>query len=346
MNTLKTSIVAGVCILGAAPAFADDAPSSLDVSLLSVPDVPALSALDATSNKIDRPDSASGLTAAISNAFNRDGTLNAGVGVEVSPHLFGVDKSWSYSEYTGSDASAFFRRLVTQSALSFGTGKIDETATTSTTTMMANADVRAAVGWRIVLINHADPLLAPGYAGRVEWARAQCQDKPDADVQQCRVDSANAYKGTVVVPWNAAGLYIAGAESWRLTESKLNHAAKDTLSNWIAGALPLGDVGQLAVGASWDHVWAAKDTVVIAARLRLGGDHYRFTGDGTWFAKRADDTAAKGRWAVGLETKLAASGWLVVSAGTDLGGANKNEVSILSSLKYAFSPTPSFTPSN
>jgi hypothetical protein len=334
------------------------------ITLLSVPDIPALTALDATSNKLDRPDSAAGLGAALSNIVTADGSIKSGAAVEISPRLFGVDKKWTYFEYR----DALWRRIVAQSALSIGT-----TRDAGMPSMGMATSTKGAIAARIVLINNADPLLSQGYARAVRWVKDVCKDvRPGPARLECEVTKRPEYNPEalakedckdvtsadaksvceakkrieyteVKVPWNASGLFVATAATWDFPGGKLKNVARDTWSTWVAGAVPLSDNGQLAGGLVWDHGWFTDDRLAIAGRLRLGSDGFRFTGDSTWFAKRPDGTAT-GRWAVGTEIRLSSTGWLTLSAGADIGGAMTQAVSILSSVKYGFSPKASWDP--
>ena len=304
------------------------------VALLSVPDIPALTALDATSNKLDMPDSASGLGAALANIIAADGSIRSGAAIEISPHAFGVDKKWTYYEYR----SSLWRRILAQSSLSIGTS-----TGAGASAMGTSADTRAAIGARIVIFNDADPLLSADYANAVAWVQAACKDITPAPAKlACEVQKRSEYK-PVAVPWNAGGLFVATAATFDFPEGQPKNIAGDTWVTWAAGAVPLWDFAQLAGGLVWDHGWSTEDKLAIAARLRLGGSRFRFTGDGAWFAKRAEGTPS-GHWAVGAEIQLTSTSWLTLSVAEDIGGAMQPPMSLLSSIKYGFSQKASWSP--
>ena len=308
------------------------------VALLSVPDIPALTALDATSNKLDRPDSASGLGAALANIIAADGSIRSGAAIEISPRAFGVDKTWGYNEYR----SSLWRRILAQSSLSIGTST--NSGSSGAPGMGTSADTRAAIGARIVLFNDADPLLSVDYARAVAWAKEACKDVTPAPAKlACEVQKRPEYKGNVAVPWNAAGLFVATAATFDFPGGRPENIAGDTWVTWVAGAGALGDYAQLAGGLVWDHGWSTEDKLTIAARVRVGGSRFRFTGDGAWFAKRSDG-AASGHWAVGAEIQLTSTSWLTLAVGDDVGGAMQPPMALLSSIKYGFSPKASWSP--
>lgn len=334
--------LAALVVLAASPAAADEEKASTEeVEITSVPDVPALTALDATSNKLDRPDSGKSLAAAFATALDRDGTIKTGIGIEIGLRALRLDKKWTYRDYVDS----YVKKVLSRSAISIGTSK--NSASTEDTIAGTVPDTQGAVGVRIVLWDGSDPLLAPGYVAKAEWARTECRDKKKLEFPECLVKKADEYTGSIEPPWNAGGLYLALVETWNFEESKLKKADADFLHTWVAGALPICKWGQFAFGGVWKHPWAedTKDTLSIAARLRFGTPKTRFIGDGTWFARRPD-ADPEGRWAAGIEVKVAGAGWLTLSAGTDLGGDSSSAVTLLSSLKYGMSPTPSFAVEN
>lgn len=301
-------------------------------TLYSVPDIPALSAINATSNKIDRPASATGLAASLANIIDTDGTVKSGVGIEVSPHAFGIDRTWSWFQYRHD----WWRRVLSQSALSVGTIKASQTSMTS------GADTTAAVGLRVVLWDQSDPLLRPSYRYAVKFARDHCPDEgnPQA-VAECRTKTFNSFDHWEDAPWNAGSLFAAFAETWDFADSTLGSHKLTTLSSWVAFGLPIGSWGQFTLGTVWDHGWYTADHLSVASRLRLGDKKVRAVFDETWFARR-DPNTPYARWAAGGEFQVLNGAWLTVSVGTDLGGMTSQNISVLSSVKWGFSPSPSW----
>jgi hypothetical protein len=310
---------------------AGSADTSASSTLYTVPDIPALTAIDATGNKIDRPVSASGLAASLSNVIDSAGAVRSGVGIEVSPHGLGVDQTWTYYQYRHD----WWRRTLAQSAMSFGTSK------TSATPTSMGTDMKAAIGVRVVLWDQSDPLLEASYPRCVAFAEDTCRDRAaDApEVQaQCKKAAYDSCGLWVTVPWNAGGVFVAGAQTWDFADGNLKSLKAETTSAWAAASVPLLSWGQLTGGLAWEQGWhATADKLSVAVRARAGGTKYRFTADGTWFAVREMATAWAS-WAAGGEIQLSNGAWLTISAGTDLGGPTDEHVSLLSSIKWGYSP--------
>lgn len=115
-----------------------------------IPDAPALTILDATASKLERPGSARELGVSLANIVGKDGTIKAGLAVEITAAVFGLPDRWSYYQYRRD----YWRRLLVRSGLSVGTA-----AGGGSDVMGAASDTRLGIGARIVLWDETDPLL-------------------------------------------------------------------------------------------------------------------------------------------------------------------------------------------
>ena len=341
VRALATLFSIGVVTAGGL-ARADD--SGVVAPGYSVPDIPALTVLNATSNKIDRPASASELGAAVSQVVAADGTIQSGVGLEFSFRTFGVGKRWTYDDYV----HTWWRRTLSQSAISFGTAAASSPTAAGATTASPATDTRAAVGVRIVLWDQADPLLSPSYASAVNYARQKCPDDGNPDnfqkVADCRMAAEAEFSGWKPPAWNAGGVFLAGALSGLFADSKIQNHAWDDLSAWGAGSLPLWSFAQLAVGAVYDHRYQpSSDQFALAARLRVGTTQFRGVGDVTVYAEKPD-SQPRGNWAAGVEVQIASTAWLTAHAGTDFGGpaGTGGTFNLISGIKWGYTSKPSW----
>lgn len=334
----------GILTLPEGAVQAQDSSQNLVVPGYTVPDVPALTILGATSNKIDRPASASELGASAAQVIGADGTVQSGAGVEFSLRTFGVGKSWNYYQYKHD----WWRRMLSQSALSFGTAASTPPAASGGTASSSNSDVRAAIGARIVLWDQSDPLLSPSYSSAVNYARGKCPDDSNpADPQKvvdCRQAAFNEFSSWKEPQWNAGGIFIAGALSGLFADSKIQNHTWDDLSIWGAGSFPILSFAQLALGAVYDHKFnPSSEQLAFAARFRVGSTRFRGTGDITVCAEKPD-SEPRGKWAAGLEVQVTSSAWFTANAGTDFGGppGTGGKFSLLSGIKWGYSSKPSW----
>jgi hypothetical protein len=328
-------LILGILAL-ARPANADDGGEGQVAPGYSVPDIPAMTILNATSNKIDRPASASELGAAVSQVIGADGTVQSGAGIEFSLRTFGVGKRWTFDQYRRD----WWRRTLSQSAFSFGTAA----ATAGTGTPSATTDARAAIGVRIVLWDQADPLLSRPYLLAADYARSQCRDANDPNVAKCREDAFNRFDGWTDPPWNGGGAFLAGALSGLFADSKIQNHAWDDLSIWGAFSFPILSFAQLAIGGVYDHQFNASSNLLAgAARLRIGSKWFRGTGDVTVYAEKPD-SQPRGVWAAGVEVQVTSTAWLTANAGTDFGGPSGTggTFNLLSGIKWGYSSKPSW----
>jgi hypothetical protein len=297
----------------------------------SVPDMPALTALDATASKIDRPASTKEISAALSNAY-KDGALQSGVAVEVNARAFGYGKKLGYFKYRNDP----FARALSNSALSFATSAA---AAPDSMMMTTASDVRASIAARIVIWDQADPLLDKSYLASVDYAREACKDKPVAERTMCEANAQNEYSTWEDPRWNSGGAFLAAALVERFGEGKLKQDDFERVALWAAIGVGPTSWSHIALGASAELVDDADDTIRGSTRIRVGGKRIHATIDASISAKKPD-ADERGRIGVGLEFKVAENTWLTANASTPFGTPGADEsTSLLSSIKWGSKPS-------
>lgn len=302
---------------------------------LTVPDIPALTALGSTASDIDRPGSTSEIGAAVSNLY-KGGTVQSGIAIEINLRAFGLGKDWTFLEYQRD----WWRRALSQSAISIGT------ASSANAMDMSVTDIRTALGARVVLWDESDPLLDESYADAAGHARSACRDRPVTEKPACEKAAYDTYAAEMAhwkAPrWNGRGAFVGLAAIEAFRGGALKEHDFEASRVWAAGGLGIGDSFHAAAGITWVAADHAADDVTVAARLRYGNARFRGTLDGAYFVL-ARGEAAKGKAGVGFEFRLTPSTWLTATAAAEVGASDSPDIiDLLSSIKWGTSEKPSW----
>lgn len=336
---------------GAAAGTSSDADAGYQVPSYLPPESPALTLLGAATTTVDQPGNPAAFGAALANLITPQGTVRSGVTIEISTRAFGITNLWNAHQY----ANSWWRQFVSRISLSLAT-------TSETAAMGTTPTVRLAFGLRLVFLNEADPFLNATYrrtAGerlRTTEAYDRCRrahpttvDTDCATEVADRIDAASVTDvATLAAPWNAGGLALATASSFRFEQARLSNADDDLFSTWLTGALRLWRWGQIAGAVTWRHDFASHDNeLALAARLRIGTSDFRGTVEGAWSPVHADNATSYGRLSVGTEVRLSSQTWLSASIGGDFGpDTSPGSLFVLSNLKINLPGQPGFSTTN
>ena len=144
-----------------------------------LPTPPALTALGNSGESFDEPSTPSDFTVVAGTFFDENGELQAGGAVEVGAKAFGLTRSMTHARYRSSPVL----RLLTRTHLS-----------AATSASSYRQDLLMAVGFRSVLLDGADPLLAEDYREATERAVAACESLRAVDLDQWAECLDEAYR--------------------------------------------------------------------------------------------------------------------------------------------------------
>jgi hypothetical protein len=248
----------------------------------SVPTGPAFDFLNTSPSEISRPGSVQALKTDIANAISPEGSVQQGIAVDFAPWSF-ID-SWKISLSDYQTNSAKFAAANTQ--ISFATIR---SATDSGAT-------QAAVGIRITLFDHTDPLADKAFTDGVfaEQKKECAKFNPtipaeNVELKKC-LDAVYDGRSTAWKKnddlsqrqnWNKSALTIGAATGVNFSESKFEHVQPMGFSAWLAGSLAALPNTQLLYQAKFNHA-SEKFLRADFDSATPGNNSLAFTGQGTF----------------------------------------------------------------
>ena len=303
-----------------------------------LPEPAALAAIDASATKFDEPSSPTDFALAAGSFFAADGTPKAGGVAEVSARALGLTRKVTASRYADDAALRFLSR-----------------AALSAATAQEGKDLRMGLGLRLVFFDGADPLLEPAYKLAAEAARAKCeairQEQSDTALDRYAKCIEKAYAAEAVglgkSRWNAPGLSLSTALSFRSPDGSLRQSGAEAASAWVSYAHPLGEEGQGGVALAYSEgIGAAPREVGLTALGRLGLGRARLRAEpGLILTVTDDPPTLRIPLVLGGELGFGEDTWVSTRFGLVV-DPDQDALSLLSSATFRWGQgsTPSFKP--
>ncbi len=304
---------------------------------LSVPDSPAFVALGVSPTEVTRPRTTSELTVALSSILDGDGSLNAGIAIDVGLEAF--LPAITVASFRESYVERLLRRI--QFGVATSQGEADATSGLAPTSIAASVrvvwwekddprdDKDLHEGLATALAYASDPAGVPTSGGNVVTAPADVAAKVKAVLEKAEA-----------ARWNRSFFetaMVATATSADSTLTGLDDAA--SLHAWLTFGKRLGAKGQALGHARYAYQDATStSTATVAGRLFYGGARAAGSLEGAVHLDRADGADDTwGSFSLGIEFGVGEGQWLNVAFGSEVGKDGQEEpILILSNLKWHF----------
>ena len=192
---------------------------------------------------------------------SEDGTLEAGGAIEIGVRALGLTRGLTWRQYQDQPVT----RALSRTYLSLATANSAD-----------GDDILAAAGFRMVLLDGADPLMAEGYGEAADRAAAECETlRTEGELEEYATCIEEAYEVTaeeiVAPPWNAAGLVVAGTFVGNFVDKSYGGYRNERVGGWLTYARPVGESGQMGLSGGWiQHLAGGAHELPTIWRLRMG----------------------------------------------------------------------------
>ncbi|HEX8112489.1 MAG TPA: hypothetical protein VF516_32385 [Kofleriaceae bacterium] len=345
MRRWTFAAIAGLLSVAGRDALADDPPRDITRLDLSVPDLPALVALNLSSDKVTRPSTPQDFLASIANGFSTDGSYHDGVAIEVSP--FGL------AGMTSPYATALRVSIATTAITS--NGKTGGKAATGLRWSVGAYDPTTDAALIHCLADHLPHMAPPPVEGPLPPSGvSQPKDEAakraiDQELQACR-DKARAGHLAQTALETAVVLDGTSTDSLKLTDLGTPHTSAWLVASWgwnsWDGKLdvprhPLGiqPTGMLRFDLTNVMNGRRKD-LFAGARLPFVWDSFGLFAEagitlGDLSKVQSTSTTKTMRLGGGFDYRIADGSWLGVYIGQDFGDGAAG-FSLLSNVKFQF----------
>jgi len=301
----------------------------------AVPESPAFTFLNATPAQVSRPATARALAANVLNGVSPlTGQLQQGVAMDMAPWSFIPSVSIPLSEYQRSRA----KYVLANTQLSLAT--VRAAADTAATDL--------AVGVRITLVDHSDPMADTGFTNELRRRLRSCLPDQPTDAAMAQAEACNREQTQALRRqwlgdrghWNDASLAAATAAGWRFDRSVLGAARWQGWAAWATGAVPLGRGGQAIGQVRYNaHAGAQDDGLAYGGRALYGSaamNAYVEVAGGN----RAGETSARAEWTGGLEFRAADNLWISTGFGSRATAAGESRGVLVADLRWQLADGP------
>ena len=322
-------------------------------------EVPAFTALGLSPDTVSHPSSPRDFAAGVLNGTDRHGVLQTGVAMETAPFRW---HGWPGADLSNYKTS-WFKRFLYNSSLSIATAKASE----------KDRAVQLAIGYSAILFQdqESDPITSSALTKAFRKANEDnvivgggFDDAPtpsSANVNKALVAAlkdfhdnswtGSVWKASIAPTWTSAdgtygGLGSTGFSAWTTfahgySAEFLGAKTKVQLSAQVSYRQ-----GELVTDPNDEKHTAKQDSLIAAGRLRVGSVDFNGFAEGGYvrlwhgLAGNVDGWRA----AAGLEKRIGANTWFVLSAGQEFGTqANGGDESFaVGSIRFALDDTPRF----
>ena len=333
---------------------------------LAVPSSPAFTALGLDPTDVIHPSTPWELASTILNGADKNGNIQTGLALDVSPYLLFVGNNITLNDYQTKRAVRFFSRMQFSAGTTKGLSDDDPSA-------------RVAVGLRFSVFDRADP---------------RCDDQ----LTKCLIQAANsAFESTPPLPppsdsaspneterlisnhqqrvgraastvaescraafearrWNNSSWIIGGAVRGFSDTGKMDDLKWEGISFWTSigygfeGVRRLEDSSQLILLYKFlyreriplegkEGQFSTQDMHMVGGRARFGTNHINVSIEQVyvWRKPIGGTRESSYRWSITTEKKLSNGLWLEASYGGDSSKIAGDSNSIVTSLKWGFS---------
>jgi hypothetical protein len=327
----------------------------------AVPEVPAVTFLDASAANIARPATPKDFLVTLANGVDADGRARQGFALEASPFAIFPGFQVTLADYRRSRLRYALANLLLSVATVQTTGDTASTdlAAAARTTLLDRGDPMRDTSF---LRAYGDAMLAcapplppaaipfPGEPDTMAPARQALLAARAAEQRACLAERpgemARAY---VRGHWNAARVSVALAYGERLPGSRLADRTTTGHRLWAVAGVPLGTVAQGVGYVDWSRTRARDDrpaygAVTYGARVNVGSA--RINGFYELLAREVDGAPPgvrrhQGAWSGGVEFLAVSDVWISTGFGERFDErAGPDRVVVLANVRWGISTKP------
>jgi hypothetical protein len=333
--------------------------------------VPAFDALGLSPESVTTPSTPRDLATDVLNGVDKNGVLQHGLAIETAPfRLIGIRTGLSAYRGTGeTDVGAMITRWIYNFSTSIATSKAVDKSDA----------VQLAIGFKEVLYESADhdPYrnsdLNEAFQNAAQEAASQGVLSDTGPLQEIPSSAKKIFQSAVddfyKNKWHGMIWTAAIAPTWNSDSGKISDLTGTGFTTWSAFAygtpkdslkitqdepINVQIIGELRYREG-EHVVdpndkmhiATENNFLVAARLRMGTDTFNGFAEGgyvrVWHGLNGDGDGWRG--ALGIEKKITANIWLVLTAGEQFGDASvkTNNLYAVSSLRIGTADKAQFS---
>jgi hypothetical protein len=259
-----------LCVASARADETDAGTARLD---LSVPDIPAASAVGLDSTKVQQPGSVKDFAASLINAINGDGTIVTGVGIEIAP----IDLAISGKHDKHEQSAGPLIELVRSLRFSFASAAAPSGS--KTTTFVATG---ARLGWvynadtdidfvTCLALDAPDASVDPGAAPPIAFPHVKTPGGMCRQVFQAAHLTNSSVEVASSFSWTGGNaldsLQPKGLSAWASAAWGINHVSSDRARRWVVLMRAAADLEQLTDARMRPASVSAERTSAIEAAL-------------------------------------------------------------------------------
>lgn len=332
-----------------------------------IPASPAFTALGVTPETITHPATPRELGTSLVNGVDKDGSLKAGVAVDVAPYQLFFGAQTSLSDYESSSLTQILYNTQLSVATAEGGDKEKKSRNLAVglqLTVFNKGDLRLSKAIKAEYQKFADDVQFTSIEVTPDMTDAQirAQDQAYVTTNAARIKSLNTRIQEIrAETWAASSLYFAAAPAWKSASGKADELRSDGATYWATyawgfeGVKTLHKRAQFLLHARYRERETVTDETTptitykqnssfVAARLRFGKPDLHFSIEGGRVEQRPRDRRAIKIQRIGgtLEYRLRENLWLVVSAGDDVvkSSTGKGGGYTLAGLRFGTAETP------